>query len=240
MDTKKPWTLAQAIESFATEEGRGAAREFEAQYERCVERLKTKAACLPIEKRNARMERGFKALTRKFGRWPPKPGSPGISSKNPKTRELMAALRSGEVTLSGLSGSIAGLHTKASPGDFATEWEFQPRACNGAGIAIRLATRLNPAVEFYYCEIEHARKPKAKRGPKEKYTWPPVEQKVFRLMDYHGDFMPGDLEWDQATLERQIADYMSHEFDHNPSESHLRKKVTEFRQKWLKQKQAAN
>jgi hypothetical protein len=240
MDTKKPWTLAQAIEKFTTEEDRAAGRAFEAQYTRCWGRLKIKAARLPIEKRNARMERGFSALTHKFGCWPPSLGSAGLSSKNPKARGLIAALRSGEATLSGLVGSIAGPHTKASPGDFESEWDFQPLACNGAGLAIRLATRQSPAAEFFYCEIEQARKPGAKRGPKEKYPWQPAKQEVFRLMEDRGDFMPGDLKWTKTTLERKIADFMSREFRAYPSDSHLGDKVTEFYQEWLKQKQAGN
>lgn len=231
----KKWTIAQAIEAYATDESREAAREFEADHARCLARLESKAARFPaVEERNAKMRRGFAALSRKFGYWPPEPSKSQVSSKNPRIRGLMEALRSGQIVLSGLRDSIVGPRTNVRPDEFgAAEWEFQPRACGGAGLARRIATRsAESSLTYFYCEVEP---PGARRGPKDKYDWPAVERKVFQLLDARGNFMPNDLEWTQAKLEESISSFMA-EFRVYPSESHLRAKLKQFRENWLRQK----
>ena len=80
---------------------------------------------------------------------------------------------------------------------------------------------------------------KPRRGRRPAIDWTRAEGKVFQLMDYHGEFVPGDPEWDcQARLEAEIAQFVSDEFGETAvkSESVIRKHATTSLEKWRKAK----
>ena len=71
-------------------------------------------------------------------------------------------------------------------------------------------------------------------GAKPKYDWGWIEDQVFKLMDYHGDFSHDDPKWNaRACLERSIAERYIEKFGREPSASQLKQKIGPMVEKWV-------
>jgi len=80
----------------------------------------------------------------------------------------------------------------------------------------------------------------AKPGPKPDVDWEMIEAKCYDLMEHHGDFMPGDLDWDcQARLQEALMDYCQETWELEPSESTLREKLPGWLLTWRERKTGA-
>jgi hypothetical protein len=79
-------------------------------------------------------------------------------------------------------------------------------------------------------------KPKVGRTPS--VDWSLVENEVFRLMDEHGEFLPGDKEWDsQARLEEAIERFLETTYRRkSPSISTIRRHVRPALQRWKEER----
>jgi hypothetical protein len=70
-------------------------------------------------------------------------------------------------------------------------------------------------------------------GPKPKYEWDLLETKGRQLMDYHGDFDPGDPQWNaQARLEEALLKFHREKWETEPSITSLRIKLREWLPRW--------
>lgn len=70
----------------------------------------------------------------------------------------------------------------------------------------------------------------ARRGRPKKHYWDAVKEETFRLMGHHGEFTPGDHEWNaQARLEEALLDFCSRRFGEEPAIGGVRSRL----QKWL-------
>ena len=70
--------------------------------------------------------------------------------------------------------------------------------------------------------------PKPSRGRREKYNWPAFHDEAIRKLDEEGNFNPAnDVTWNQAALERHMADWCSANWlgDEQPGESTIRDRV---------------
>ena len=80
---------------------------------------------------------------------------------------------------------------------------------------------------------------KGKRGRRTAIDWTKADEKIFELMDYHGEFHPSEPEWDcQARLEAEITKYVSDEFGETAvkSETTIREHVRPSLEKWRRAK----
>jgi hypothetical protein len=79
---------------------------------------------------------------------------------------------------------------------------------------------------------------KAKRGGRPPVVdWSLVEAETVRLMDHHGDFMPGDKKWNaQARLEADLKTYCQKHFGKVPADSTLRGRIPGWLQSWAEEK----
>lgn len=69
-----------------------------------------------------------------------------------------------------------------------------------------------------------------KRGRPAAADWKHVGQEVNRLMDYHGDFVPGDAEWNaQARLEEKIAESLGVQVSESVLREYVAKAVADWR-----------
>jgi hypothetical protein len=75
----------------------------------------------------------------------------------------------------------------------------------------------------------------ARRGAKTKFDWAAAQEEFRRLMKHHGPLSPDDHEWDaQARIEEAIEKYFEKQLgpDAAPSESMIRKKVSQWLAAW--------
>lgn len=74
-----------------------------------------------------------------------------------------------------------------------------------------------------------------KRGRKVKYDWPAIEAEARRLMNHHGEFSPGDPDWNaQARLESEVLEYCARKWDEEPSKTQLRSYLRKWLSDWRK------
>jgi hypothetical protein len=82
---------------------------------------------------------------------------------------------------------------------------------------------------------EESDKPRQKPGPKPDFEWEKIEAECYDLMDYHGDFMPEDREWNcQARLEEALMKFCQDTWAHEPGPSTFREKLPEWLSTWHK------
>jgi hypothetical protein len=115
-----------------------------------------------------------------------------------------------------------------------TDWEHRivhaaHNPAEGVGVApyepgryfVRRADRAEPAATPH----PGGRKPVA--------DWKMVEEEIFRLMNYHGEFSSDDPEWNaQARLEEAIADFCEDKFKKLPSETTIKEHVRQTLERW--------
>jgi hypothetical protein len=80
-----------------------------------------------------------------------------------------------------------------------------------------------------------------RRGRKPVYDRAFVRKLVFELMDYHGDFLAGDPNWQsKANLERAMQAKLEDKFGREPATSTIRKLIAEPLEDWRRRKAADN
>jgi hypothetical protein len=80
-------------------------------------------------------------------------------------------------------------------------------------------------------------RPGVKRGAKPKFHWDILEMEARRLMDYHGDFHAGDLEWNaQARLEEVLLQFHRDKWGTEPGIASLRIKIAKWLPTWRREK----
>jgi hypothetical protein len=71
--------------------------------------------------------------------------------------------------------------------------------------------------------------------------WSVVEKQIHHLMDHHGEFVPGDPEWNaQARLEEEVANFIKEEFRVERATSTIRKRVATALERWRAKRVAGN
>jgi hypothetical protein len=76
-----------------------------------------------------------------------------------------------------------------------------------------------------------------RRGRTPSINWEVVDVEVFRLMDYHGEFMTGDPNWNvKARLEEEIRNFIETKFDTKPTTSTIRAHVSSALINWRSRK----
>ena len=72
-----------------------------------------------------------------------------------------------------------------------------------------------------------------RRGRKPKLNTQIITDKVFKLMDFHSEFMPGDEKWDcQARLEEEIAKDLKNNSGISPATSTIRRHIGPALERW--------
>jgi hypothetical protein len=68
----------------------------------------------------------------------------------------------------------------------------------------------------------------ARRGARVRYDWPAFDAEAWQILEYRGGFSPAhEVGWNQAALERLMADWCTREWRHVPSESTIRNRVSQ-------------
>jgi hypothetical protein len=66
-----------------------------------------------------------------------------------------------------------------------------------------------------------------------------IDQRVFNLMEHHGEFTAGDLDWNaQARLETAIKDFIGETFKFIPADSTIRAHVVNALKSWREKRKA--
>jgi hypothetical protein len=66
-----------------------------------------------------------------------------------------------------------------------------------------------------------------------------VDERVFNLMEHHGEFTASDLDWNaQARLETAIEDFIDEKFNVIPAESTIRVHVGKALKSWREKREA--
>ncbi len=86
-------------------------------------------------------------------------------------------------------------------------------------------------------EASKARGMKGSGGRPNAVDWTVVKLEALRLMDHHGDFMPGDKAWNaQARAEILLVKYCKERFGKEPGESTLRERIPGWLTEWRDKK----
>jgi hypothetical protein len=73
----------------------------------------------------------------------------------------------------------------------------------------------------------------SKRGPKERYDWMAAEKIAIESLDYHGDFMPADPDWNRpGQLVNVLRDQYCSPLDQDPSNSQIYQRVRAMIERW--------
>jgi hypothetical protein len=115
-------------------------------------------------------------------------------------------------------------------------WGFDARAPEYTHLQVRKedVRRLWP-FEPAQLQIMNGPDNRPKKGAKPQYDWPDVKQFIYKTMNERGEFRDWDVDWkSQAELEREVMQYL----DNRPSESTVRRRVTEALRIWRENPQA--
>lgn len=77
----------------------------------------------------------------------------------------------------------------------------------------------------------------SKRGRREDFHWDLIETEFIRLMDHHGDFDSGDVDWNaQARAEEALKEFCQQKWRKEPGTTQLREHIRTWLAAWRKKK----